>query len=80
MENEDKDDEDEEIEGILKEFDYDGDKTISKQEFINFFLKLKEAQRMKDEAKIEVDRKVWYLYNKLNFFVSVFKFIYRFRI
>lgn len=58
MENEDKDDEDEEIEGILKEFDYDGDKTISKQEFINFFLKLKEAQRIKDEAKIEVDRKV----------------------
>jgi hypothetical protein len=58
MENEDKDEEDEEIEGILKEFDYDGDKTISKQEFINFFLKLKETQKMKDEAKIEVDRKV----------------------
>jgi hypothetical protein len=58
MENEYKDEEDEEIEGILKEFDYDGDKTISKQEFIIFFLKLKEAQRMKDEEKMEFDRKV----------------------
>jgi hypothetical protein len=55
MENEDTDEQDEEIGSILKEFDYDGDKTISKQEFINFFLKLKEAQRMKDEAEIEVN-------------------------
>jgi hypothetical protein len=43
-------------------------------------LKLKEAQRMKDEADSEVDWKVWYLDNKLSFFLSLFKVIYRFRI
>lgn len=49
------DEEDEQIADILKEFDHDGDKTISKQEFIDFFLKPKDANRMKSQGHIKVD-------------------------
>jgi len=50
------DEEDEEIAEIMKEFDHDGDKTISKKEFIDFFLKIKEAGKIKSVSNLKVDR------------------------
>jgi hypothetical protein len=39
----------------LKDFDHDGDKTISKKEFIDFFLRIKQSGRRKSVSKLKVD-------------------------